>query len=182
LSTIDRQTMSTGVSRRSALRGAAWTATAVTVVVATPNIAAASGGTQAGLVSAQKPPVKYSIKDDKHVRWDLQVTNTGTLPLTNFYVVFTFSETASTQPTQMVVTSTSSVLTGTQTWTESAGTLTATYDNTTVGLGEVINVHVDLGGVNNAAGTLTATFYAGNPSAQVQSVTDTWVSGKEFDN
>lgn len=181
MSTIDRQIMSTGVSRRSALRGAAWTATAVTVVVATPNIAAASGGTQTALVSAQNPPVKYSIQDDKHVRWDLRVTNTGTLPLTNFYVVFTFAETASTHPTQMVVTSTSSVLTGTQTWTESAASLTATYDNTTVGLNEVINVHVDLGGVNNAAGSLTATFYAGTPATMLQSVTDTWVSGKQFD-
>ena len=33
-----------GITRRTALRGAAWSASAVTVVVATPNIAAASGG------------------------------------------------------------------------------------------------------------------------------------------
>lgn len=33
---------SSGISRRTALRGAAWSASAVTVVVATPNIAAAS--------------------------------------------------------------------------------------------------------------------------------------------
>jgi hypothetical protein len=36
--------LSSGISRRTALRGAAWSASAVTVVVATPNIAAASGG------------------------------------------------------------------------------------------------------------------------------------------
>jgi hypothetical protein len=36
--------LSAGISRRTALRGAAWSASAVTVVVATPNIAAASGG------------------------------------------------------------------------------------------------------------------------------------------
>jgi hypothetical protein len=33
-----------GITRRTALRGAAWSASAVTVVVATPNIAAASPG------------------------------------------------------------------------------------------------------------------------------------------
>ncbi|MCY4726590.1 hypothetical protein NYO98_09905 [Nocardioides sp. STR2] len=33
-----------GITRRTALRGAAWSVSAVTVVVATPNIAAASGG------------------------------------------------------------------------------------------------------------------------------------------
>ena len=33
-----------GITRRTALRGAAWSASAVTVVVATPNIAAASVG------------------------------------------------------------------------------------------------------------------------------------------
>lgn len=37
---------SSGISRRTALRGAAWSASAVTVVVATPNIAAASGGSK----------------------------------------------------------------------------------------------------------------------------------------
>lgn len=40
---------SSGISRRTALRGAAWSASAVTVVVATPNIAAASTtGTASG--------------------------------------------------------------------------------------------------------------------------------------
>src|SRR5687768_9209304 len=43
-----------GITRRTALRGAAWSASAVTVVVATPNIAAASvtpTGTAVGSVT-----------------------------------------------------------------------------------------------------------------------------------
>ena len=45
-----------GITRRTALRGAAWSASAVTVVVATPNIAAASDrhGIASGSASPQQ--------------------------------------------------------------------------------------------------------------------------------
>ena len=46
-----------GITRRTALRGAAWSASAVTVVVATPNIAAASTAVADG---------RYSRGHDAH--------------------------------------------------------------------------------------------------------------------
>lgn len=177
MSTIDPQTMTTGVSRRTALRGAAWTASAVTVVVATPNFAAASGGVPSATVTTGTL-VKCSVQSSKHVVGDYILNNTGSVPLTGLYVVFTFSETAATQPNTMVVTSTSSVVSGTQTWASSVSNLTATYPIGQVNLGEVVSLHVDLGGVNNAAGSLTAAFYvAGSPNAVlVGSATETWTS------
>ena len=177
MNTIDRQTMTTGVSRRTALRGAAWTASAVTVVVATPNFAAASDGVPSATVTTGTL-VKCSVQSSKHVVGDFILNNTGSVALTGLYVVFTFSETAATQPSSMAVTSTSSVLSGTSTWSGSVSNLTATYPIGQVNLGETVSVHVDLGGVNNAAGTLTAKFYvAGNPSpVLVGSATETWTS------
>ena len=57
------------ISRRTALRGAAWSASAVTVVVATPNIAAASPGQAVKPAVTVTPgtPQKYSDKDTKYV-------------------------------------------------------------------------------------------------------------------
>lgn len=52
-----------GITRRTALRGAAWSASAVTVVVATPNIAAASGGGtgSAGTTSAVRQGNRLNV-------------------------------------------------------------------------------------------------------------------------
>lgn len=53
---------SSGISRRTALRGAAWSASAVTVVVATPNIAAATvTGTAAGSMTRVEKTARGTV-------------------------------------------------------------------------------------------------------------------------
>lgn len=146
----------------------------VSIAVATP--AYASTALVSAVTVTTGTLVKCSIKDDKHVIGDFVLTN-GQSALTGLYVVFTFSETAGTLPATMVTTSTSSVLSGTTTWNGSAGTVTATYPVGQVAPGERLSLHVDLGGVNNAAGSLTATFYVpGNPPLAVGSATKPWTS------
>ena len=67
---------SSGISRRTALRGAAWSASAVTVVVATPNIAAASPGqTPKG---EAKGSVTRSGNNGAVFTFDTKFKNTGT--------------------------------------------------------------------------------------------------------
>jgi hypothetical protein len=77
---------SSGVSRRTALRGAAWSASAVTVVVATPNVAAAStpppSANTAG--TARREPFWYTFDT---VTLNATLTHTGGPALVSPYVV-----------------------------------------------------------------------------------------------
>lgn len=175
LSNIDLQSTSIGISRRTALRGAAWSAPVISLAVATPAFAA-SGDLVPSITVTTGTLVKCSVQSEKHVIGDFTLIN-GSAPLIGLYVVFTFSETAGTQPATMITTSASNVLRGTTTWNSSPSTMTTSYPVAQVATGETITVRVDLGGVNNAAGSLTATFYVpGNPAIAVGRSTKTWTS------
>ena len=158
--------MSTGVSRRSALRGAAWTATAVTVVVATPNIAAASVteppllvGTLSGVTAN---PVKYNNPANanvKHVKWDLRFVNTGNFDLTQLRILCTFQEQSPTEITAFKIDSSTGV------WSPTAGAplFDATYTHFTgpVEDNDVVLFTPDFKGANNSKGTLKVEIFEG---------------------
>ncbi|MBD3923458.1 hypothetical protein IEZ26_02395 [Nocardioides cavernae] len=70
-----------GITRRTALRGAAWSASAVTVVVATPNIAAASVTTPPAMTSSGT----YRAGKELHIMTTLtrgSTTTFGTVSVT----------------------------------------------------------------------------------------------------
>ena len=56
---INGRNIASGLSRRSALRGAAWTTAAVTVVVATPNIAAATPGATCSSITGDRTGANF---------------------------------------------------------------------------------------------------------------------------
>jgi hypothetical protein len=143
-----------GVTRRTALRGAAWTASAVTVVVATPNIAAASTVDLTGDVTPGKP-WKASEASIKHVYWEITVKNTSSLPMTGITVDFSFADNGGGTPVSLTVTG------GGSTWTiVNAAELIAAF-NGTIPAGQSITFRADFVTPNNAAGNVSAIVMAG---------------------
>lgn len=78
------------MTRRTALRGAAWTASAVTIVVATPDIASASTGAlePAPLITVEPGAARRSTNDrnQQSVIWPLRITAVSALQ--NLTVIF----------------------------------------------------------------------------------------------
>ena len=66
-------------SRRNVVRGAAWTGAAVTIVVATPNIAAASGESGSATGSLRRL--------DKRLTFNVRLSNAGAKAIATPYVV-----------------------------------------------------------------------------------------------
>ncbi|WP_299931016.1 hypothetical protein [uncultured Nocardioides sp.] len=171
---------SSGISRRTALRGAAWSASAVTVVVATPNIAAASGGTApltftGALTTAinNETPVKYNDRDSnsvKHVKWqDLRFANTGTGDLADLNIEIILSENSPTN-VEFTVSSAGGV------WTTSGSgrNFAATYEGVQDPLepNDVLTFTPNFKGANNSGGSMTVRFFYG--SVMLGEKTGTW--------
>jgi hypothetical protein len=82
--------MERAASRRGVVRGAAWTAAAVTVVVATPNIAAAShGGPHASATASGS--VTRADGNGSVFSFNTTLTSTGNVALTNPTVVVSWN-------------------------------------------------------------------------------------------
>lgn len=79
-----------GITRRTALRGAAWSASAVTVVVATPNIAAASVIPVPPKGSASGSVTRSNGNGDVFT-FNTTLKNTGTTAFTNPTVVISWN-------------------------------------------------------------------------------------------
>jgi len=142
------------VSRRGVVRGAAWSTAAVTIVVATPNIAAASHGEphlELTTTSIQRSSGDANVH---YVTWSFTLTNTGTVPLHG--LTATVSEV--TGVTAL------SVRTGGVSWTGS-GVSSRTYG--TLEVGASIDVVVVFTRGNNSKGTATVNLVAGTPSVSV---------------
>lgn len=136
-------------SRRAVVRAAAWTSAAVTVVVATPDVAAASGGLTGSAVSVG------IVRDTgaMTVVWDITVTPSVALAAGTLSV--TFGGIAKTET--LDVTSPSA-------WSGSS-TTTRTYP-AAVAPGEPVRLTATFGRSANGSGTASATFaatgYTGN--------------------
>lgn len=150
-------------TRRTVLRAAAWTAPAVSIAVAAPAFATSHVHVPKGSVGSSTPD-KYSVGNDKYVRWDLTVTNTGTDPLTTLTVVFSFTDNGSAGARLSSVTG----ATGTWTWTG----LTASWTGS-VATNQPVAFRANFIGANNAGGTVVANVFSG--STQIgSSATGTW--------
>lgn len=135
-----------GITRRTALRGAAWSASAVTVVVATPNIAAASTTPSWTNGSAYR---SSNDQNAQFVTWTFTI-QAGSTALTNVTAVFS----GVSSVTKLVVTS------GTSTWS-GTGNTTRVYG--TVAPNEKITVTAIFTRGSNGNGTASVNLSAGSP-------------------
>ena len=181
--------MSTAVSarptRRTLVRGAAWSIPVVALAATAPAFAASTATT--GFTGVVGTAEKWSNGNEKHVSWDLQFTN-GPVAIDELRITFTYAPT-STGPFTSFEIYGYAATTGSRdlTWTYPAitaptSTLTATHladipANTTYRL------HTDFAGGDNAAGTVQATAqikYVGSTTFVSQMVGPiTWDSGKQ---
>lgn len=178
------------ISRRTALRGAAWSASAVTVVVATPNIAAATPGTAIVPTTTvvAGTPIKFSRKDDKFVAWDLSISSSN-MDLEGLALHFTYDQAGGgTNPLLSKVTAASYSSTPSPSWTAEVtkasmiATAVATCA-TRVAKGNTVNVHVEFSGTDNSEGKVGVTVMAKNSAGGLVAVATagatSWDSDKE---
>ena len=159
-------------SRRNVMRGAAWTTAAVTVVVATPNIAAASttGPVEPAVTITPDLPTKYSVNDTKYVEWDIDVQCTN-MALTGLVLQLTYNQSGggrNARLDEVVVRNydpagdwSASVTKATMTATASATCLTGSVPQ-----GTTAHLHIQFRGSDNSAGEVSATLLANNAAGQ----------------
>ena len=164
-------------SRRAVVRGAAWSVPVVAVAATAPAYAA-SGATSTLSGGAA---VKWSNGNEKHVSWDLVLTN-GPVPIETISIEFTYTPNSGGPFTTFEVYGFSSSGPRDTTWVPSVvggGKVTATH----LGLaaGSITNIHTDFAGGDNANGTVTAIAtitYVGVSGASTQTATRVgWDSG-----
>jgi hypothetical protein len=144
-----------GITRRTALRGAAWSASAVTVVVATPNIAAASTGT---VTFADSSAYRSSKDQNTHyVIWTFTI-KAGAVALTDLKADFS----GVSAVTDLTVTS------GTTTWAD-AGEMSRVYG--TIPANGSLTVTARFTRTNNGNGTASVIISAGSPSRVLDTLT-----------
>ena len=151
-------------SRRNVIRSAAWTTAAVTVVVATPNIAAASPGDAAAVTcGATSSYAKGQGQAADTVTWTITIQNTGNSAL-NLAGTFGITNTALlAAPAGLTVTSTLASAPGTTTWAGTSNT-TRTY-TLPKGATATVTVKFSRQGNGNASGQLSASFVSGSSIA-----------------
>lgn len=169
-------------SRRSVVRGAAWSVPVVAVAATAPAYAA-SGATSTLVGGAA---VKWSNGNDKHVSWDLVLTN-GPVPIESISLTFSYAPTSTGPFTSFQIYGYSSTsgprdLTWTpQPFTPPTSTVTATHG--TIAAGSTTNIHTDFAGGDNAAGTVQATAtitYVGTTGTTILMLGPlSWGSGSE---
>lgn len=172
-------------SRRALVHGIAWTAPVVAVSVAAP--AFASSMTSTTLSGVAGTAEKWSNGNEKHVAWDLLLTN-GPIAIDELRITFTYKPTSTGPFTKFEIYGYAAT-TGLRdlTWTYPpivvpATTLTATH-LLDIPANSTYRIHTDFAGGDNAAGTVTAAAaikYSGSPNTIYQTVGPiTWGSGKE---
>jgi len=170
-------------SRRTVVRTAAWSVPVVAVAAAAP--AFAVSGASSTLVGGAA--VKWSNGNEKHVSWDLTLTN-GSTAIDTITITFSYAPT-STGPFTSFEIYGFSATTGPRdtTWTfppigAPTSTITATHTND-IAASSVINIHTDFAGGDNAAGTVTATAvitYVGVPGTDTKTLGPlSWGSGSQ---
>ena len=146
------------------------------IAVATAAPAFAASGATSTLTGGQ--PVKWSNGNEKHVSWDLILTN-GPVPIETITITFTYTPNSGGPFTTFEVYGFSDAGPRDTTWVTSAivgGATTASVAAThaTILAGTTINIHTDFAGGDNSNGTVTAAAritYVGGPDSSTQTVT-----------
>ena len=167
-------------SRRAVVRGAAWSVPVVAIAATAPAYAA-SGATSTLSGGAA---VKWSNGNEKHVSWDLFLTN-GPVPIDTVAITFTYTPTSTGPFTSFEIYGYSASGPRDTSWTSppittATSTLTATHQND-IPASSTTNIHTDFAGGDNAAGTVEATAvitYVGTTFTSTQTVGPlSWGSG-----
>ena len=175
-----------GVSRRTALRGAAWAAPAVTIVTAAPAFAATSNALVANVTVGSTTPVKYSVQNTKFVAWDLSVRSTN-MDLTGLVIQLTYLQSGGGSTAELETVTVRSFpaaasWTATVTKRTMTATATATYTGT-IARGVTADIHVEFKGTDNSAGEVSATLMAQDSSGALMPIgtipATVWDSGRE---
>lgn len=143
-------------SRRTVVRTAAWSVPVVAVAAAAP--AFAVSGASSTLVGGAA--VKWSNGNEKHVSWDLTLTN-GPTAIDTITITFSYAPTSTGPFTTFTIYGYSATGPRDTTWVSPpigapTSTITATHTND-IPASSTINIHTDFAGGDNAAGTVTAT-------------------------
>jgi hypothetical protein len=172
-------------TRRTIMRGAAWSVPVVAIAATAPAFAASTAST--GFTGVAGTAEKWSNGNEKHVSWDLVFTN-GPLAIDTITITFTYAPT-STGPFESFEIYGYAATTGPRdtTWTyppitAPTSTLTATHIND-IAPNTTYRLHTDFAGGDNAAGTVQATAvitYVGSSNTSTQTVGPiSWGSGSK---
>ena len=172
-------------SRRTVVRGVAWSAPVVALAATAPAFAASTSST--GFTGVAGTAEKWSNGSEKHVSWDLLFTN-GPVAIDEIRITFTYVPTSG-GPFDSFEIYGYSATTGARdtSWTYPAittptATLTATHAND-IPANETYRLHTDFAGGDNAAGTVQATAeikYVGSAGFVSQTVGPiSWGSGSK---
>jgi len=177
--------MSARPTRRTLVRGAAWSVPVVAIAATAPAFAASTATT--GFTGVAGTAEKWSNGNEKHVSWDLNFTN-GPVAIDTITITFTYAPTSG-GPFESFEIYGYAATTGPRdaTWTYPAitvptSTLTATHLND-IPANSTYRLHTDFAGGDNAAGTVMATAvitYVGSPNTVTQTVGPiSWGSGSK---
>lgn len=173
-------------TRRTLVRGAAWSVPAISIAAAAPAFAAS---TDASL--SYGPAVKWGTGNDgdlKHVSWDLVLTN-GSKEIDTIQITFTYTKVNNSSYLGKIFTIRGYGTTAPATWTVSpnAATLLANPSNTVVATNAVnilpsktLNIHTDFAGDDNSIGDVRASIlitYVGGTSTTLNTPKYRWAQG-----
>lgn len=172
-------------TRRTLVRGVAWGVPVVAMAAAAP--AFASSFASSGFGGITGTAEKWSNGNEKHVSWDLLLTN-GPVAIDEIRVTFTYVPTSAGPFTSFEIygyAATTGARDSSWTYppiTAPTSTLTATH-LLVIPANSTYRIHTDFAGGDNAAGTVTAMAeitYVGSPTIVYQTVGPiTWGSGKQ---
>lgn len=146
----------TGPTRRTLVRTAAWTVPIVSIAAAAPAFAA-SGATSTWTWGSAE---KWSQKSEKHVSWDLTLTN-GPVAIDTIAITFTYVPKNDRPVTDFEIYGYSETSSRDTSWAYPpivvpTPTITATHLND-IAAGSTTTIHTDFTSSSNGDGTVSAT-------------------------
>ena len=166
-------------TRRTLVRGAAWSVPVVSIAAAAPAFAASGTSSLTGGAA-----VKWGNGSTKHVSWDLTLTN-GAVAIDSVSITFTYTPNGGGTFTSFTI---NGYAPTDNTWAFStipvggASSVTATHlDN--IAANSTTRIHTDFAGSDNSAGTVSATatitYVGSSTTVQIPLGTVTWGAGSE---
>lgn len=168
------------------MRGAAWSVPVVSIAAAAPAFAASlvPSTTFGGIAGTA---VKWGNGNDKHVSWDLLLTN-GAVAIQSISITFTYAPTSGGGFLVFTIYGYTNPLPAPQTTRDNSWSVptfasevtTATSSHGGIAANTTTRIHTDFAGDDNAAGTVTAVAnitYVGGATATKPIPSVTWGSG-----
>lgn len=167
-------------TRRTIVRGAAWSVPVVAIAATAPAFAASLNTSGA----SASPALKWGPGSNKHVSWDLSIA-TGGQALSSVTIVFAYAPNggggAGTFTTLDIYSFLPAVDTGWDVTGIPAGgstnTATATHDKTVIPANTTTTIHTDFSGSDNSSGALSATItvtYVGGGTETLPALSTPW--------